>query len=645
MKKTFGIFAHVDSGKTTFSEQILFNTNTIRTRGRVDHKDSFLDSHKIERERGITVFSDVGVFEYKGDEYYLLDTPGHIDFSPEMERVIPTLDFAVLVICGVSGVLGHSETVWRLLRKHKIPTFIFINKMDREGADLNRVLSDIKSSLSEGSFLYKRDLENEDIECIAEKDEELLEEYFENGYNKELWKKKIEELTFKGEIFPVVYGSALNNEGILESLECFNEVFKTSYEEEVQFKGRVFKVRYDEKGNRIVFMKCLGGKLKVKDEVSYIVNGEEKREKINSIRKYNGEKFVSIDEGKAGEIFGVIGLSEIKSGDGINIKGIKDLEMVPSLKARVLYDKEVSEKEVYRIFKLLESEEGTLNVTFDEDLKELHISIMGKIQLEVLKEILLDRFNLVVDFLDPEILYKETIRGEVEGFGHFEPLKHYAEVHLKLEEGKRGEGITFTNLCHNDFLSPGNQNLIRTHIFEKEHRGILTGSSLTDLKITLITGRSHNKHTSGGDFREATKRALRQGLEKGECVLLEPFYEFKMEISSSLIGRVLSDIQRLNGEFNEPITKGDNVIICGRGPVSKFMNYPLEFQTFTKGKGKISFRVLGYFPCHNESEVVERIGYNKNADREYTSTSIFCSKGESFLVPWDECEKYMHCLE
>ncbi|MGL5149336.1 MAG: GTP-binding protein [Clostridium sp.] len=644
MKKTFGIFAHVDSGKTTLSEQILFHTNVIRTKGRVDHKDSFLDNHKIEKERGITIFSEMAMFNYKNEEYILIDTPGHIDFSPEMERVIDVLDFAILVISAVEGVQGHTETLWDLLKKHKIPTIIFINKTDREGADVLKVKEEIKNTLCNNIFMAKEELDEEDIEGIAENYEELLEEYLENGYSKELWREKIIYGVNNIELYPVLSGSALNDIGVSETLEVMNELFKSKYNDNEELKLSVFKIRHDNKGERVTFIKVLGGKIKVKDEITYNFNGEELKEKINSIRVYNGNRFIITNEAVAGDIVGVIGISSLKCGEGIGIEGFNNFEMVPTLKGKVIYDEKLNPRDVYRDFRILESEEGTLNVSFNEENKEINISIMGKIQLDVLKEEVLERFSYNVDFGDPEIIYKETIKGEVYGYGHFEPLRHYSEVALKIEEGKRGEGIIFKSECHTDYLNYGHQNLIRTHIFEKPHKGILTGSTLTDVIITLVDGRAHNKHTSGGDFREATKRALWQGLEKAENIILEPYYEFKFEVDMDLMGRVLSDIQKMNGDFNEPVPIGDRIIVRGRGPVSSFMNYPLEFQAFTKGRGKINLKFLGYFECHNTEEVIEKIGYDKKAEREYTSTSIFCSKGEGFLVPFDKCEEYMHCL-
>lgn len=648
MKKTFGIFAHVDAGKTTFSEQILYYTKSIRKKGRVDYKEAFLDSQKVEKERGITVFSDVGTFSYDGDTYYLIDTPGHIDFSPEMERTLSILDYAILVVSAVEGIQGHTETLWNLLKNRKIPTFIFINKIDRVGADVNKVYQQLKRRFSEDICLLSNNslmnLSDEEIEFIAGKDEELLNLYFEDNYNNQLWINKLKFLVKERQIFVASSGSALLDQGVREFLDIFNKLTMTNYELADIFTGKVFKIRYDEKGTRITYIKALSGLLKVKDELVYNHNGEEIREKVNEIRAYNGVKYEIKDVASAGDVFAVTGISNMKAGKGIGIEDSTE-EMIPTLTAKVLYDSTVNIKEVLKYLKILESEEKTLNVQYDEILKEMHINVMGKIQLEVLKEIIQERFNLNVEFDKPEILYKETIGNEVNGYGHFEPLRHYAEVHLKLLPGERGEGIVFENRCHNDYLTPGQQNLIKTHIFEKKHRGILTGSEIDDIKVILITGRAHIKHTEGGDFREATKRALRQGLDSAENILLEPYYNFKIEVDNQLLGRVLSDVQKMNGTFNEQQSVGDRVIITGRGPVATFMDYSLEFQALSKGKGGLSLMYGGYDVCHNAEEVIERIGYNKDADPEYTSSSIFCAKGVGYSVKGDEVVNYMHCLK
>ena len=645
MKKTLGILAHVDAGKTTFSEQLLYHTNSIRNRGRVDHKNSFLDSHDIEKERGITIFSDQGIFEIGESKYYIIDTPGHIDFSSEMERALSILDYAILLISGVEGIQGHTETIWSLLKKYNVPTFFFINKMDRAGANLEKIIKDIKEDLtSDICYIDKlNNLEEDVIEFISERDDILLERYFNGEYNEEEWVIALKRLVKERKVFPCLSGSALQDEGIDNFINIFNALTISSYDEKKDFSGRVYKIKYDEKGTRFTFIKALSGSLKVRDEVSY---GRDTKitEKISSIRIYNGSKFTTVDKIVAGDVFAVTGLSSAKAGEGLGI--IEDdinYNMVPTLVSKVIFDKSNNVKDILRYFRTLESEDPALNVIWNEALQEIQVSIMGKIQLEVLKEVVNERFNLKIDFGTCEIMYKETIGNMAYGYGHFEPLKHYAEVHLKLEPNYREEGITFENKCHADDLTTGHQNLIKTHIFERNHHGILTGSPITDIKFTLLTGRAHNKHTEGGDFREATFRAIRQGLEKCENILLEPYYKFKIDVELEYMGRVISDIQRLNGSFNPPETKVNKVTITGRGPVSTFMEYSEEILTFTKGKGSINLIFDRYDICHNQEEVIKRLGYDKNADIEYSSSSIFCSKGQGFVVPWDKVEEYIHC--
>ncbi|APH16702.1 small GTP-binding domain protein [Clostridium sporogenes] len=651
MNKTIGILAHVDAGKTTFAEQILYHTKSIKSRGRVDHKNSFLDNHKIEKERGITVFSEQGTFNYKDSTYYLIDTPGHMDFSSEMERAIQVMDYAVIIISGVEGIQGHTETVWNLLRKHNIPVLFFINKIDRVGANPQNVVEDIKLNFTKNAFLIDKSLSNEDlspelIEFIAEQDECLLEKYLEDNYDKELWLKSMKKLIKSSEIFPCFIGSALQDIGIEDFLEDLHILTYTEYNEEEKFSGRVYKIRHDEQSNRLTYVKALSGSLKVKDEIALPNIENDFCEKVNEIRIYNGDKYINVDKVEAGQIFAVAGLNSANVGDGIGtLKDKATYNMVPTLKSKVIFDEALNVKDVLRYFKILEAEDPSLNIIWNEKFQEIQVYIMGVIQLEVLKNLMEERFHISIDFGPCEILYKETILYTVIGYGHFEPLGHYSEVHLKLEPAERNSGITFENLCHTDDLTVGNQNLVKTHIFEREHHGILTGSPITDIKITLLTGRAHNKHTSGGDFREATFRALRQGLEKAKNVLLEPYYSFKMEVPLDCMGRVLSDIQKLKGSFNPPETIDNRVIIKGRGPVATFMHYSVEFISFTKGKGKFNFIFDGYDICHNEEEVIEKIAYDKNADIEYTSTSIFCSKGQAFLVKYDEAEEYMHCLK
>ncbi|KEI98175.1 TetM/TetW/TetO/TetS family tetracycline resistance ribosomal protection protein [Clostridium botulinum] len=651
MNKTIGILAHVDAGKTTFAEQILYHTKSIKSRGRVDHKNSFLDNHKIEKERGITVFSEQGTFQYKDSTYYLIDTPGHMDFSSEMERAIKVMDYAVIIISGVEGIQGHTETVWNLLRKHNIPVLFFINKIDRVGANAENVIEEIKLNFTKRAFFIDKSLSNENlsselIEFIAEQDECLLEKYLEDNYDKELWLNSMKKLIKSSKIFPCFSGSALQDIGIEDFLENLHILTYTEYNEEEKFSGRVYRIRHDEQSNRLTYIKALSGSLKVKDEIALPNIEDDFCKKVNEIRIYNGDKYINVNKAEAGQIFAVTGLNSANVGDGIGtLKDKATYNMVPTLKSKVIFDETLNVKDVLRYFKILEAEDPSLNIIWNEKFQEIQVYIMGIIQLEVLKNLMEERFHILIDFGPCEILYKETILDTVIGYGHFEPLGHYCEVHLKLEPGERNSGITFENLCHTDDLTIGNQNLVKTHIFERDHHGILTGSPITDIKITLLTGRAHNKHTSGGDFREATFRALRQGLEKAKNVLLEPCYSFKMEVPLDCMGRVLSDIQKLKGSFNPPETIDNKAIIKGKGPVATFMDYSVEFISFTKGKGKFNFIFDGYDICHNEKDIIEKMAYDKSADIEYTSISIFCSKGQAFLAKYDEAEEYMHCLK
>lgn len=660
MKKTIGVLAHVDAGKTTFCEQVLYHTKSIKNRGRVDDKNTFLDNHEIEKQRGITIFSEQGKFYYNGSSYNLIDTPGHIDFSPEMERSIRIMDYAVVVISAVEKVQVHTKTVFRLLKKHRVPTFLFINKIDRSGIDAELLLSDIKSKLTENTvdLSDKLNIEGSDItlseeliEFIAESDEELIERYLNNNYDEKIWIYKLKEKIKKCEIYPILRGSALHDIGIHEFLEKLDLLTYTEYKNDEDFIGKVYKVKYDENRNRITYVKAIRGKMKVKDEISYIVGDDIHTEKINSIRIYNSNKFESINEVEAGQIFGIEGLSKANPG-AVLYKNFSsnfyeddcELDMIPTLTSKVIFDKSLNVKEVLSIFQILQNEEPSLNIVWNENLKEIQVNIMGKIQLEVLKEILKSRFGLNIDFGKSEILYKETVKERTIGYGHFEPLGHYAEVHLCIEPGVRNSGIKFKSIAHTDNLTQGHQNLVKTHIFEKEHSGILCGYPVTDIEVTLINGRAHNKHTSGGDFRQATLRALRQGLEQVENEILEPFYKFKIEIGYEYIGRVISDIQKMNGEFDNPIINEDICIIEGRGPVATLMDYPLEIISFSKGSGSIVFIFDGYDVCHNKSEVISNKGYDKDSDIEYTSNSIFCSKGESYTIKGKDAKEFMHCL-
>lgn len=488
MNKTIGILAHVDAGKTTFSEQLLFHTNSIKQRGRVDDKDAFLDSHEIEKERGITVFADQGRFTYRDSTYYVVDTPGHVDFSPEMERAIQVMDYAIVLISAVEGVEGHTETLWQLLRKYHIPTFFFMNKTDREGANPESVLDDIKTNLTTDvcdlttSFSHG-EMGEDLIEFIAERDETLLEKYLETGYDQALWLHTFKNMIKENKIFACAHGSALKDQGIVEFLEQLDLLTETNYDSEGPFAARVHKIRYDENRNRMTFIKCLSGTLRVRDEISY---GDEKNrvtEKVTQLRVYNGKRFETVRHIQAGEIAAIAGLSEASIGDGLGaLKEKSTFDMIPTLKSKAIFDPTIHVKEILSCFKMLEAEDPSLQILWDDHFQDIHIHVMGPIQLEVLERLIKERFHFDVSFAEPEVLYKETVDTTVNGFGHFEPLKHYAEVHLKIEPAKRGSGISFINQCHTDDLSVGNQNLVRQHLFERDHHGLLTGSPLTDVK-------------------------------------------------------------------------------------------------------------------------------------------------------------------
>lgn len=649
MNKTIGVLAHVDAGKTTFAEQLLFHAKSIKKRGRVDHQDTFLDIHDIEKKRGITVFSDQALMTYRDSNYYLIDTPGHTDFSPEMERSIQVMDYAILIVSAVEGVEGHTETVWQLLKTYQVPTFFFINKTDRIGADVNRAIEDIRLNLTQDvcditDSMSDDTMSSELKEYLAERHDYLLEKYLEGQLEHSVWLSEMKQLIYERKLFPCMSGSALRDEGITDFLAKLTILTSTFYDVSESFAARVYKVRHDENGNRVTYIKPLSGTLNVRDECCYQVGDDTICEKVTQIRLYNGKRYDTVAKGEAGQLIAVIGLSKAVAGDGIGeMKEKIHQELVPTLKSTVIYDRALHIKDVIENLQILDAEDPSLNVSWDETFQEIHIHVMGIIQLEILQQIMLDRFNYNISFASPEILYKETIVSTVIGYGHFEPLKHYAEVHLKIEPNERNKGIMFINECHPDDLAVSYQHVIRQHLFEKEHHGLLTGSPLNDIKITLLTGRAHNKHTSGGDFREATYRALRQGLEKATTILLEPYYHFKIKIDLQDMGRVLSDIQIAHGRFNPPEIIGEKALITGVVPVVNFMNYSTVLASYTQGRGSIKTTFSGYERCHNENDIINKINYKKEADPEYTSSSVFCSKGQSYTVPWNEVENHIHC--
>ncbi|MDW0110242.1 translation factor GTPase family protein [Sporosarcina aquimarina] len=647
MKQTIGILAHVDAGKTTFSEQLLYLTKQIRERGRVDHQDAFLDNHSIERARGITVFAEQAEIEYDGHAFTLIDTPGHADFSPEMERAVHVMDAAILLVSAADGVQGHTERVWQLLRGANVPTFLFINKMDRYTANANTILTELQESLSSDCFDLRHihsdgTMSEEFVEWLAERDETLLTHYLEDGFDSAMWLDTLKKLIMDGRVFPCGNGSALKDIGIESFFSTFVRLTNRPFQDSslAPFSGSVYKIRHDENGQRLTFLKVHSGVLRARDEV--VVGSLS--EKITQIRVYSGTRFTQISEAAAGDLVAVTGLTNAATGDSIGVQGeCAEFSSVPALKVAVQFDPSHSSKDVWNIFRLLDAEDPTLHAAWNEHSQEIEIRVMGVIQLEVLQHIVHERFNMSVTFGTPTILYKETIAAPVYGYGHFEPLKHYAEVHVKLEPAERETGIQFHSVCHTDALSYGHQRVIEKHLFEREHHGLLTGSPLTDLSVTLLTGRSHNEHTSGGDFRESLFRAIRQGLEQAENLLLEPYYAFKMKVDSELIGRVLTDIQQAHGTFNVPETSGPHTIVTGSVPVATFINYNTEFASYTGGKGVLLLTFDGYGPCHNTEEVIERIGYDKSADPEYSSSSVFCTKGKGYTVPWQEAKAAMHC--
>ncbi len=646
MYKTIGVLAHVDAGKTTFSEQLLYHTNSIQARGRVDHQDTFLDNHAIERARGITIFAEQARMQIGNDTYTLIDTPGHVDFSPEMERAIRVMDYAILVVSAVEGVQGHTETVWQLLRQYHVPTLFFINKIDREGADVDAVTKQLQKECSADVLLINEPLHTDFVpsqmkEWLAERDEQLLDAFLAETLDNHTCLNRLQTMIKEELAFPCFIGSALKDIGIKEFLMHLTLLTVTNYKKDEPFQGEVFKIRHDGQ-QRLTFIKALQGTLHVRDDFTF----GEISEKVTEIRLYNGNRFETVQEVSAGEIFAVKGLSQANIGDILGSAMIpQPFELVPTLQAKVQYVGQQHIKEVLKTFRLLEAEEPSLRVVWHEKFQEIHVHIMGVIQLEVLSDVLKDRFALTVTFGEPQILYMETIATVVTGYGHFEPLKHYAEVHLRMEPTTRGVGNTFVNACHADDLSVGHQRLIEKHLFEREHHGLLTGFPVTDIRFTLLTGSAHIKHTDGGDFREATFRALRQGLEQAENLLLEPYYRFKLKAPNDFIGRMMTDIQQAAGTFDAPIMTEEQVILTGRAPVATFMSYSTVFAAYTNGKGSLSLQFDGYDVCHNTEEIIAQIGYDKQADPDYTSSSIFCAKGKGYSVPWHEAKAAMHCIK
>lgn len=626
------LLAHVDAGKTTLSEALLYESGVIRTRGRVDHKDAFLDTSPLERERGITIFSKQACFSYGNMDVTMLDTPGHVDFSSEMERTLQVIDYAVLIISGTDGVQGHTETVWKLLQKYRIPTFFFVNKMDLPGADKTAVLKELQAKLSPYCVDFT---EEKELLCenVAMCEETLLETYLEEG-TLDL-EKEVRRLVSGTLLYPCYFGSALQNEGVqalLEGLENYTKM--PEYQKE--FAGKVYKITRDDVGQRLTHMKLTGGELKLRDEIEGIG-------KVNEIRVYSGEKYTLQQEVKAGDICAIPGLTDTYAGQGVGKEAdFCANQLAPVCNYQILLPEGTDEAIAWRQLKQLEEEDPNLHLSWQAQTREIFIQPMGEVQLEVIKRMVSERYGMDIAFGSATILYQETIEDTVIGMGHFEPLRHYAEVHLKMEPLPRGSGLQFVTECSEDELDLNWQRLILTHLGEKEFTGVLTGSPITDIKFTLIAGRAHLKHTEGGDFRQATYRAVRQGLRQAKSRLLEPMYQFRMEVPMEQIGRVMSDVGKMHGTFRQQPDDGEMSAIEGTCPVASMAGYGTEFAAFTKGRGRMTLSFCGYEPYHNESEVVKNCKYDPDADVENTADSVFCAHGSGFVVPWNEVAKHVH---
>ena len=635
-----GVLAHVDAGKTTLSEGMLYVSGSIRQLGRVDHQDAFLDTYALERERGITIFSKQAVFRTGDLELMLLDTPGHVDFSSEMERTLQVLDYAILVISGTDGVQVHTRTLWRLLAQHGIPTFLFINKMDLAGANRSALLAELRQQLSESCVDFSAGRDENFMENVAMCDEDVLNRYFESGAVSD---GDIRTLIRRRQLFPCYFGSALKLEGIDALLEGLSrDTAEPRFRGE--FGAKVYKIARDEQGRRLTYLKVTGGVLRVKDVLSGIsVSGEPWEEKADQLRLYSGTRFQALDEAPAGMVCAVTGLTMTWPGEGLGIEAASVPPVLePVLNYQIILPDGCSPHTALAKFRQLEEEDPQLHIVWNEHLREIHVKLMGEVQLEILRHLIFERFGIAVEFGTGNIVYRETIAAPVEGVGHFEPLRHYAEVHLLLEPGEPGRGLTFDTACSEDVLDRNWQRLILTHLAEREHIGVLTGSPLTDMNITLIAGRAHLKHTEGGDFRQATYRALRQGLMCAQSVLLEPYYDFRLELPPESLGRAMNDIGKLYGSFSPPETYGDTVVLTGSAPVSTMRDYAAELTSYTKGRGRLSFTLKGYAPCHNTEQVIAEIGYDPTRDPDNSPDSVFCAHGAGFSVRWDHVREYMH---
>lgn len=659
MKKlVIGILAHVDAGKTTLSEELLYLCGEIRKIGRVDHGDAFLDTYELEKERGITIFSKQALLKTENMEVTLLDTPGHVDFSAEMERTLQVLDYAILVINGMDGVQSHTMTLWRLLERYQIPTFLFVNKMDQQGTDHDALLNDLKQHLHENCVDFGRtqdtdygmyELTPEQLENIAVCEEDLLETYLETDIVED---RDIVRLIVQRKIFPCYFGSALKEKGVKDFWNGVQQ-YTAEPERPTEFGAKVFKIARDEQGNRLTYMKITGGSLKVKTLLSSNSNGQSLpgrkaeeaawEEKADQIRLYSGAKYELTSEAEAGTVCAVTGLTRTYPGEGLGIEQESELPILePVLNYQIILPDDCDPHQMLQKLRQLEEEEPQLHILWDSQFSEIHAQLMGEVQIEILKKLIWDRFHVAVEFGAGSIVYKETVAEPVEGVGHFEPLRHYAEVHLLIEPGEPGSGCQFFTACSEDVLARNWQRLILTHLEEKEHIGVLTGSPLTDVQITILTGRAHAKHTEGGDFRQATYRAVRQGLRKARNILLEPYYEFRLEVPAEMIGRAMADVQKMQGTFDAPEVEGETAILKGTAAVAQMRDYQKEVVSYTHGTGKLFCSLKGYAPCKNQDEVVQNIGYDPEADLENPTGSVFCAHGAGFVVPWDQVEAYMH---
>ncbi len=636
MKKlVIGILAQVDAGKTTLSESLLYLNGKIRKLGRVDNKDAYLDNIDLERARGITIFSKQAVFEVADIQVTLLDTPGHVDFSTEMERTLQVLDYAILVISGADGVQGHTKTLWRLLALYGIPVFIFINKMDQNGTDKAKLMDELKKQLGDGCIEFGQGVTEDFNDQLAMCDEPLMEAYLQTG---RIGIPQIKKAIRERKVFPCFFGSALKLDGVeafIQGIEKFTD--SPSYPE--KFGAKIFKIARDEQGNRLTYMKITGGRLKVRD----VLNNGVWEEKVNQIRIYSGQKFEAVNEAEAGTVCAVTGLSQTKPGEGLGGEEASNTPVLePVLSYQILLPEGCDPRVMIPKLRQIEEEDPELHIVWNEQLKEIQVQIMGEVQIEILQSLIKSRFGTEVSFDSGRIVYKETIANIVEGVGHFEPLRHYAEVHLLMEPGERGSGLEFAVDCSDDVLGKSWKNLILSHLEEKVHKGVLTGSAITDMKITLVSGRAHNKHTEGGDFREATYRAVRQGLMEAESLLLEPYYAFHLELPEKMVGRAMTDVEKMHGTCQISYIEGEMAILTGSAPVVTMRNYQKDVIAYTKGLGRLFCSLKGYEPCHNTEEVIEMMEYDSERDVENPTGSVFCANGAGFLVNWDEVKDYMH---